>query len=206
MGLYLLAWLTTCSPAQRRQTQGWCSVDDYESLHRFRSSHRLRSVHHNWCRYVEAERRLVFPQVYAQVGEESDALRPRWVVPRSDSKAGHVGRSSVHQGQSSSFFLLSRVAQRSLAMIRYEKKAEWMASIRRNGYWYMDNLQVSSPRWHYVRDLCEAVRTAGSGGVAQVAREFGSAGFGRRRIALGEIASTGSVPERATCKMQKNLV
>lgn len=142
MWLYLLAWLTACSPAQRCQT-GWCSVSDYESLRRFRSSHRLTSVRHNWCRYVEADRKLVFPQVYAQVGEQSDALRPRWVVPHSDPQAGHVGRlgrSSVHQGQSSSFFLLSRVAQRPLAMIRYEKKAGWMVSIRRSGYWYMDSL------------------------------------------------------------------
>jgi hypothetical protein len=98
MGLYLLGWLTTCSPAQRCQTQSWCSVDDGQSPHRYRSSHRLESVRRNGCQYVEAETRLEFPQDYAQVGEGFDALRLRWVGPHSDSQAGRVGHSPVYQG------------------------------------------------------------------------------------------------------------
>jgi hypothetical protein len=88
-------------------------------------------------------------------------------------------------------------------MITYRKNAEWMGLIRRNSHWCIGSLQVSSPRWHYARGLCEVVRTGGSGEVAQAAREFGSAGFGRVRTALGEIVSAGFEIEEA---MQKNLV
>jgi hypothetical protein len=98
MGLYLLGWLTACSPAQRCQTQGWRSVDDCESLHRYHSAHRLESVRRNGCQYAEAETRLRFPRVYAQVDEGPDALRLLWVGPHSDSQAGRVGHSSVYQG------------------------------------------------------------------------------------------------------------
>jgi len=111
-----------------------------------------------------------------------------------------VGHKSVYQGQSSFFFLPSRAALRSPAMITYHKKAEWMGPIRRSSLWCMGSLQVSSPRWHCARGLCEVARTGGSGGVAQVAREFGSAVFGRRKTALGEIASTGFELEEATCR------
>lgn len=74
-----------------------------------------------------------------------------------------------------------------------------MESIHRNNRSCMGNLQVSSPRWHYAQGLCEVVRTGGSGGVAQAAREFDSVGFGRSKTALGEIASTGFEFEEATC-------
>jgi hypothetical protein len=85
-------------------------------------------------------------------------------------------------------------------MITYGKKAGWMGSIRRSSHWCMSSLQVSSPRWHYARGLCEVARTGGSVGVAQAAREFGSAGFGHGKTALGEIVSTGFEPEEATCR------
>lgn len=85
-------------------------------------------------------------------------------------------------------------------MITYGKKVEWMVSTRRNRHWCTGSLQVSSPRWHYAPGLCEVVRTGVSVGVAQAAREFGSAGIGRRKTALGEIASTGFELEEATCR------
>jgi len=85
-------------------------------------------------------------------------------------------------------------------MIMYGKKAEWMGPIRRNNHWNIGSLEVSSPRWHYARGLCEVVRTGGSGAVGQAAREFGTAGFGRRKTGLGEIASTGFELEEATCR------
>jgi hypothetical protein len=92
------------------------------------------------------------------------------------------------------------VALRSPATITYDKKAEWMGSIRQNSHWCMSNLQVSSPRWHYAQGLCGVVRIGGSAGVAQAAREFGSVGFARWKTALGEIASTGFELEEATCR------
>ena len=111
-----------------------------------------------------------------------------------------MGHKSVYQGQSSFFFLPSRVALRSPAMITYHKKAEWMGPNRRSSHWCMGTLQVSSPRWHYARGLCEVVRTGESGGVVQVAREFGSVAFGHRKTALGGIVSTGFELEEATCR------
>ena len=90
------------------------------------------------------------------------------------------------------------VALRSPAMITCGKKAEWMGSTRQNSHWCKHSLQVSSPRWHCARGLCEVVRTGGSGGVVQAAREFGSVEFARKKTALGEIASTGFELEEAT--------
>jgi hypothetical protein len=111
-----------------------------------------------------------------------------------------VGHCSVDKSEFSLSFLLYRSAVRSPAMITYGKKAELMGSTRRNSHLRMGSLQVSSPRWHYVRGLCEVVRIGGSDGVAQAARESGSVGFGHKKTALGEIASTGFEFEEATCR------
>ena len=88
-------------------------------------------------------------------------------------------------------------------MIAYGKKAPLIGLIHWDRRWCVGtgSLRVSSPRWYYARGLCEAARTGGSGGVARVAREFGFAGFGRAKTALGETVSTGFALEEATCRI-----